>query len=244
MINWKSILSSFNDKPTLLEWLKLVEKALKESVLTNVLTDTKDGKTSFIFKFEDGTEIATNYVQTKGDPGATSISRVEEVSDEVIGNQTATTLRIYLSDGTFDDVVVYAKNGSDINLSTRVKSISTEDIIVSQGEFTVNGTTLILTYNEDNSIINISGIIDMNVTATVAGGIRVKINIDPVTILHDFPDDYMCVGIAYQNGFTEAITCDLSRNKGLILHNRSSFNNLSNGRVIFAVNTTFFLREA
>lgn len=66
MINWKSILSSFNDKPTLLEWLKQVEKALKESVLTNVLTDTKDGKTAFIFKFADGTEIRTGYIQTNG----------------------------------------------------------------------------------------------------------------------------------------------------------------------------------
>ena len=69
MINWKSILSNFNDKPTLLEWLKLVEKALKESVLTNVLTDTKDGKTAFTFKFEDGTEITTDYIQTQGDTG-------------------------------------------------------------------------------------------------------------------------------------------------------------------------------
>lgn len=69
MINWKSILSSFNDKPTLLEWLKLVEKALKESVLTAVLTDTKDGKTAFTFKFEDGTEIKTDYIQTQGDTG-------------------------------------------------------------------------------------------------------------------------------------------------------------------------------
>ena len=74
MINWKSILSAFNDKPTLLEWLKQLEKALKESVLTDVLTDTKDGKTAFTFKFEDGTEIKTDYIQTqgpKGDTGAT-----------------------------------------------------------------------------------------------------------------------------------------------------------------------------
>ena len=69
MINWKSILSSFNNKPTLLEWLKQVEKALKESVLTNVLTDTKDGKTAFTFKFEDGTEIKTDYIETQGDTG-------------------------------------------------------------------------------------------------------------------------------------------------------------------------------
>ena len=243
MINWKSILSSFNDKPTLLEFLKQVEKALKESVLTNVLTDTKDGKTSFIFKFEDGTEIATNYVQTKGDPGATSITNVEELTYEVVGNQTATTLRIYLSDGTFDDVVVYAKNGTDINLKTRAKTLTNEDITVSQGEFTLNGSTLILTYNEDNSIVNISGVIDINVSATVNGAVSLRINIDPVTISRDYPNDYLVVGTAFQTGFVEPITCDLSKNTGLIIRNRGAFHNLSNGRAIFAVNTTFFLKE-
>ena len=71
MINWKSILSSFNNKPTLLQWLKLVQKALSESVLKNVETNTVDGKTKFIFNFADGTKIETAYIQTKGDTGAT-----------------------------------------------------------------------------------------------------------------------------------------------------------------------------
>ena len=59
MINWKSILSSFNDKPTLLEWLKLVEKALKESVLKSVTTeqDADTANATLIFNFEDGTQI-------------------------------------------------------------------------------------------------------------------------------------------------------------------------------------------
>lgn len=29
MINWQTILSSFDDKPTLMQWLKIVEKALQ-----------------------------------------------------------------------------------------------------------------------------------------------------------------------------------------------------------------------
>ena len=120
MINWKSILSSFNDKPTLLEWLKLVEKALKESVLTNVLTDTKDGKTAFTFKFEDGTEITTDYVQTQGEQGpqgntgaaGVSVTGIEEVSDEIVGDQTLTTIRVHYSNGTFDEFPIYAQNGT------------------------------------------------------------------------------------------------------------------------------------
>lgn len=31
MINWQTILSSFDDKPTLMQWLKMVEKALQNA---------------------------------------------------------------------------------------------------------------------------------------------------------------------------------------------------------------------
>lgn len=61
MINWQSILSSFDDKPTLLEWLKKVQKALNESALTTVtVTQEKTGKVNSItlsFNFQDGTKI-------------------------------------------------------------------------------------------------------------------------------------------------------------------------------------------
>ena len=72
MINWKSILSSFNDKPTLLEWLKLVEKALKESVLKTITTeqDADKANTKLIFNFEDGTQIDTGFFPTKGKDAA------------------------------------------------------------------------------------------------------------------------------------------------------------------------------
>lgn len=61
MINWQSILSSFDDKPTLLEWLKKVQKALNESALTTVtVTQEKSGRVNSItlsFNFQDGTKI-------------------------------------------------------------------------------------------------------------------------------------------------------------------------------------------
>ena len=162
MINWKSILSSFDDIPTLLEWLKLVEKALKESVLTSVTAeqDADKANTKFIFNFADGTKIETAYIQTKGDTGATgakiikteligqdanggniykqtfddgttatftapkgakgdkgadgvSITGIDTVSDEVIGDETHTTLRAHYSNNTTDEFVVTAKNGKD-----------------------------------------------------------------------------------------------------------------------------------
>lgn len=61
MINWQSILSSFDDKPTLLEWLKKVQKALNESALTTVtVTQEKADRVNSItlsFNFQDGTKI-------------------------------------------------------------------------------------------------------------------------------------------------------------------------------------------
>ena len=61
MINWQSILSSFDDKPTLLEWLKKVQKALNESALTTVtVSQEKTGRVNSItlsFNFQDGTKI-------------------------------------------------------------------------------------------------------------------------------------------------------------------------------------------
>ena len=270
MINWKSILSSFNDKPTLLEWLKLVEKALKESVLTNVLTDTKDGKTAFTFKFEDGTEIKTDYIQTqgevgpkgdtgpqgdvgpqgpqgpqgpKGDPDGTSITRVEEISNEVVGNQTVTTLRIYLSNGTFNDVAIYAKNGSDINLKTITKRLTIDDITPVQGQFIVMDTSLLLTYNEDYSLINLSGRISLSVSSTVSGIVAARINISPVEILRNYGDGYTAsAGAVYQSNFADGLSCSISQESGLILRPSGSLHTLSNDMTFFEVNTNFFLK--
>lgn len=37
---------------------------------------------------------------------------IEEISDEVVGNQTLTTVRVYYSDSTSDDLVIYAQNAT------------------------------------------------------------------------------------------------------------------------------------
>lgn len=57
MINYESILSSYDDKLTLMQWLKKVEAALAASVLTGVNV-TQDGDVvTLSFDFEDGTKI-------------------------------------------------------------------------------------------------------------------------------------------------------------------------------------------
>lgn len=71
MINKNTILSAFDDKGTLLKWLKKVEKALKESVLSNVevikITDTR---AVIKFIFADNTTITTpEFTLPKGEKG-------------------------------------------------------------------------------------------------------------------------------------------------------------------------------
>ena len=125
MINYNSILSAFDGKPTLLQWLKMVKKALDESILKNVGITQSGEKVVFTFNFEDGTSISTPEVTLpkgdKGDTGATgqkgdagvSITGIDTVSNSVVGDETLTTLRANYSNNTTDEFVVTAKNGKD-----------------------------------------------------------------------------------------------------------------------------------
>lgn len=122
MINYDSILSAFDGKPTLLQWLKLVKKALDESVLKDITLKQDGANVIFTFNFEDGTSLSTPAVTLpKGDTGAkgdkgeqgVSVTSVDEVSNEVVGSQTLTTLRFNFSNGTNNEVVVHAENGKN-----------------------------------------------------------------------------------------------------------------------------------
>ena len=64
MINDNTILSSFNDRPTLLEWLKKVEEALKSDTATGVSVENPSIN-SYIFKitFADGKTIASDTIR-------------------------------------------------------------------------------------------------------------------------------------------------------------------------------------
>lgn len=57
MINYESILSSYDDKLTLMQWLKKVEAALAASVLTAVDVTQNGDVVTLSFDFEDGTKL-------------------------------------------------------------------------------------------------------------------------------------------------------------------------------------------
>lgn len=71
-VKLNTILSSFDDKATLLKWLKSVEKALKENVLEEITAEAVTATTSkLIFHFADESTIETPAFTTKGDKGDT-----------------------------------------------------------------------------------------------------------------------------------------------------------------------------
>lgn len=126
MINWKTILSSFDDKPTLMQWLKIVEKALQNAALESVTAKTApNNAVAFEFKFADGSTVTS----TAANLEAKGISGIEEVSDEIVGNQTITTLRAHYTDGTIDEFPVYAENGNKLFVHYLTLSKSNNEII-------------------------------------------------------------------------------------------------------------------
>lgn len=63
MINKETIISAYDEKLTLVQWLKLVNKALDEAVLTNVEIAQRGNATFvFVFTFEDGTQVESNEI--------------------------------------------------------------------------------------------------------------------------------------------------------------------------------------
>ena len=109
MIDWKTILSSFDDKPTLLQWLKIVEKALQNASLEDVaIKNTGNNMYVFEFKFADGSTVTSSPINFLKE-----ISGIEKVSDAIVGTQTVTTIRVNYIDDTSDDFSVAAENGKD-----------------------------------------------------------------------------------------------------------------------------------
>lgn len=122
MLNYETILSSYDDKMTLMQWLKKVEEALNGASLTGVELKKKGNATfAWSFDFEDGTHIDTEYVTiNEGDSVAEAYLlnghlMIKLTNDEVIdaGNLKPVTsfsfnsqrhLIVNYGDGTSEDL--------------------------------------------------------------------------------------------------------------------------------------------
>ena len=195
MIDWKTILSSFDDKPTLLQWLKIVEKALENASLEDVaIKNTGNNMYVFEFKFADGSTVTSSPINFLKE-----ISGIEKVSDEIVGTQTVTTVRVNYIDGTSDDFPVAAENGRNGNDGkegkagkgvTRFEDISDE--IVGNQTY----TTVRVHYTDGTTN-------DINIAAENGKGIR---NIN--TISHEISGNQTVTKIRVY--YTDGTTTDFS----------------------------------
>ena len=134
MINYDSIISVFNEKGTLLKWLKKVEKALKESVLTNVeVLQGESNSFAFKFTFQDNTSVTTDYVTIEPNITATLLQNYIEGSNTVVVdlNELQNKLIVKLDEEY--------KN----TLATKSEVATKQDIITDSADIVKQGTGLV-----------------------------------------------------------------------------------------------------
>ena len=111
MINKESIISLFNDKPTLLEWLKKVEEALKNASAVSFKVNKKGNATlTFSIVFDDGSEIESD---------AITLQQGESVQSAYIQNGN---LHLVLTNG--DDLNAGNMFNGDITLAGSITAAS------------------------------------------------------------------------------------------------------------------------
>lgn len=118
MINEETIVSVYDDKMTLLQFLKTINKALDEAVLTSVEVSKKGNATlSFVFEFADGTKIES---------GEIVLQQGESVTDAKIVDGH---LYLTLSNGESLDA-------GDVKPVTRFEISASQHLIVYYGDGT------------------------------------------------------------------------------------------------------------
>ena len=141
MINEETIVSVYNDKMTLLQFLKTVNKALDEAVLTSVEVNKKGNATlSFVFVFADGTKIESGEIVLQQGESVTDAKIVDGhlyltlSNDERLdaGNVKPVTrfeinasqhLIVYYGDGTSQDLGAILQGNVNIDGNLTANSI-------------------------------------------------------------------------------------------------------------------------
>lgn len=92
MINWKSLLSIFDDKPTIVQWLKKVEKALTDSAVESVQVNNVGGDNfALSLIFADGTSQTSPAFTIKHGNKFTELTTLDlSVGEPVVAYNTET----------------------------------------------------------------------------------------------------------------------------------------------------------
>lgn len=144
MINDNTILSSFNDRPTLLEWLKKVEEALKSDTATAIkFVNTLPNHYIASIEFANGNKIVSDDIVFPD-----TINQVSVTDGELIINYVSGRTDNLGKLNAYEDVIV-------INSETNTTEIGNNAVV--GGNLQVNGNVLF-----DNSIISIQGTTKQN----------------------------------------------------------------------------------
>lgn len=171
MINDNTILSSFDDKPTLLEWLKKVEDALKTDTATAVSVENPSANT-YVFKitFADGETLSSGNVVFPDSVKDVSIKNGHIIVTSVGGNvEDLGVLNPYA-----DTIVVNAEtntteigNNVGVNGDLSVQgSVVGRGIVTSMGRLTANNGIEVHGQGYVNGTLGVTG------NATIGGRLQ------------------------------------------------------------------------
>lgn len=122
-INFNSILSSFDKKGTLLQWLKEVEKKLPHSVLTSAAVEQVDAThIKIVFTYEDGTVVKSESIAlTSAD--AQYLNTVLKAGTDIIITLNGEVLTVALNPSVRTAIQAAASSASTAQATANSKSI-------------------------------------------------------------------------------------------------------------------------
>ena len=176
MINYETILSTFDDKLTLLQWLQKVEQALQGAGLERVdITQVTPTTAVFKFTFADGTSLTTPSITLprgpKGDTGATGATGatgngIASITKTGTSGLIDTYTVLYTNGSTDTFTVTNGADGEEGNGIASIEKTSTVGLVDTYTVTYTDGDTM--TYTVTNGADGTMEVIDIG-TVTTSG---------------------------------------------------------------------------
>ena len=178
MINDNTILSSFNDKPTLLEWLKKVEEALKSDTATGVSVENPQTNVYIIkITFADGSVMSTEPVKLPDSVKGVSISNNHLIittqggirEDLGVINPYADTI-VLNSETNTTEIGNNVKVNGNLQVTSSISSAFNSESSITINENPIDGLTLSLVddvnfVKEKDDLIEVHAYVKMTKTS-------------------------------------------------------------------------------